>query len=346
MRTPTVRDVAALAGVSTATVSRVLSGDGAVRDTTRRKVTQAAEQLGYQPSSLPSTMRRRRSRSFGVVVSDIENPFFTAVIRGCEREAHDLGYRLVLVNTDEDEQKEEAALRALASDRVAGAVLASSGRDHRGVHALSSIGAPVVAIDNQVPTTQVDFVTVDNMDAARRATEHLLALGHERITMLSGPASASSVAQREAGFREALAGHRRAENSSHVVSGDLREAGAYRAGLDLLTQADRPTAIFTVNNLSTMGVLRAAHALHVQLPTDLSLVGFDDVPLSTVLDPPLTVVTQPTDEIGRAAVRRLAWRLEHADAPPVRQVLPTDFVVRGSTAPPPDVPTPSADHQE
>lgn len=336
MKPVTVRDVARMAGVSTATVSRVLSGHGErVQEPTRQKVIQAADQLGYQPSSLPQMMRRGRSNAFGVVVSDIENPFFTAVIRGCEREAHDLGYRVVLINTDENDLKEEAALHALASDRIAGVVLASTGKAHRGTLSLRSVGAPVVAIDNNLAGTAVDLVKVDNVEAARRALAHLMSLGHKRITMLSGPEYPSSIQEREWGFRQETASLQNVGEYGSIVRGDLREAGAYAASLSILTAPDPPTAIFSVNNMSTMGLLRAINDLQVRIPSDLSVVGFDDIPLGTVLRPPLTAIAQPTEEIGRTAVQLLVWRLQNEDASPVQRVLRTDFHVRGSTGPPP-----------
>lgn len=329
----TVKDVAALAGVSTATVSRVLSKSGSsVREETRQRVLQAASQLGYQPSSLPQTMRRRRSRVFGMVVGDIENPFFTAAIRGCEREADELGYRLVLVNTDEDEEREEMALKALAYDRVAGVVLGSTGRPNRGVSALQSVGTPVVAIDNRLPNALVDLVTVDNTDASRTATEHLLQLRHRRIVMISGPPEASSVAERELGFTLAVSADPEVADTCQIVRGDLREETAFKTALTILQTSQRPTAVFTVNNMLTMGLLLAVREMGLKIPSELSIVGFDDIPLGSVLEPPLTCVIQPTEAIGRRAARLLALRLDDPDGAPKHEVLATTFVTRGSTA--------------
>ena len=334
MRSPTIKDVASLAGVSTATVSRVLSPPGApVAANTRLRVHEAAGQLGYEPSAQPRNLRRRRLSVFGVVVTDIENPFYTSVVRACEREAERLGYRVLLVNTDENAHKEAGALKTLAAERVAGVILASTGLRNQEVAPLLRLGIPVVAIDNRVQGLDLDLVTVDNRTGARVAIEHLVALGHTQIAMICGPRAATSVFDRFLGYRDAMRSAGLRGLRDLVVESDLREAKAHDVTLALLERAEPPTAIFAVNNMTTVGVLKAARRLGVRMPDELSVVGFDDLTFAELFVPPLTVVAQPTQEIGRQAASLLESRLRFPEAPKQHVELAAQLVLRGSTSP-------------
>lgn len=332
--TPTIKDVAQRAGVSTATASRALSSaeSETVRPATRARVAQAALELGYTRSSLPAQMRKGRSDVFGLVMGDVENPFYTAVVKGFEKEAHRLGFRVILVNTDEDSGKEAAALEALAAERVAGVALAAASDVPAGVSTLTSLSIPLVTFDNRVSSARLDSVTVDNKSAARRAMEYLVKLGHSRVGMVSGPLSASSVKDRQTGWAEAL-GFDRSQIATMSRQGTLRAESAYACASELLA-AERPTAIFSVNNVSTVGVIRAAREHDIEIPHDLSLIGFDDFPLAELFTPALTVVSQPTDDIGRTSAQLLHRRLQEPDAPPRPVVLRTAFIERASCAPP------------
>ncbi len=332
----TMSDVARRAGVSTATVSRALSGRGTgVSVETRERVLQAVAELDYHPNHLPRNLRLRSSRIFGLVISDIGNPFFTAVARGCEDAAQKHGYNLVLSNTDEDAEREAASLQTMAAERAAGVVVASTGQTNEGVQRLISTGIPVVALDRKIEGLDVDSVTVDNESAAYEAVRHLIALGHERIAMISGPETASPIRERQAGYERALREHRLDVPPALLRRGDLRESGGYRMTLDVLDGSDAPTAVFSVNNLTTIGALAALRERGLRLPTDISLVGFDDIPTGAVLEPPLTVVAQPTYQLGARAVELLIRRIEETDSPIREVVLTATLVIRGSTGPVP-----------
>jgi LacI family transcriptional regulator len=333
---PTMKDVAALAGVSTATVSRALAVGGSdVSLETRERVLQAVKELGYHPNHLPRNLRRRSSRIFGLVISDIGNPFFTAIARGCEDTAHSHGYRLVLANTDEDAEREASGLEVMAAERAGGVMLASTDQATDPIRRLLAIGIPVVALDRRIHGLHVDTVTVDNEAASYDAVRHLIDLGHERVAMIGGPDTVSSVRERADGYLRALRSHRLELGDELLRRGDLRESGGYRMTVELLSLPSPPTAIFSANNLTTVGVLKALRERGVRVPSDLSLIGFDDLSTGELLDPPLTAVVQPAYQLGARAAELLLRRVENPEAPVQEVVLSAQLTVRGSTGPPP-----------
>ncbi|MBA2719293.1 MAG: LacI family DNA-binding transcriptional regulator [Chloroflexi bacterium] len=329
-------DVAERAGVSIATVSRALSGDGRrVSSGVLERVLQAAEDLRYHPNNLARNMRSGSSRIFGLVISDIGNPFFTAVARGAEDVAQRHGYSLVLANTDENPEREAATLNAMAAERAAGVMVATTNENVESLRRLHSIGVPIVAIDRRIAGLPTDSVAVDNETAAYEAVTHLIRLGHERIAMVGGPHDAKTARERYLGYERAFRHHRLEVRPELFREGNFRELAAQVHTQALLELADPPTAIFSVNNLTTIGVLKALREAGVALPGRMSLVGFDDLPTAELLDPPLTVVQQPTYQMGAQAAELLVRRLEDPVAPVEKVLLAGTLVVRGSTAPPP-----------
>lgn len=328
---PTMKDVAARAGVSTATVSRALNRDGnGVKDATHSKVLEAVRELGYHPNHLPRNLRFSTSRTLGLVISDINNPFFPAVARGCEDVAQRHGYTVVLSNTDESSDREVTALRTMAAERAAGVMVASTGTTNEGVRALSDMGIPVVALDRFIEGIDVDSVTVDNLGGAYEAVSHLAALGHERIAMISGPQMASSIRARQAGYEKAIGVHGLTGHDL-VRRGDLRTEGGRRATLEVLDISQPPTAIFSVNNQTTVGVLSALSERGLRIPDDISVIGFDDLATAELLDPPLSVVDQPAYELGERGAELLLRRVENPAVPIEQLVLRPSLVLRAST---------------
>ena len=331
----TIHDVARGAGVSTATVSRALSGTGAsVRDATRSRILRVAEELEYHPSALPSYLRARSSKSLGLVITDIGNPFFPAVARGVEDVARRAGFGLVLTNTDEDVDLERNALLTLVGERVGGVILASTGRTNQGLDRMIAARIPVVALDRRIEGLAVDSVMVDNEAAAQAATEHLVLLGHRRIGFIGGPSFVSTAHDRLLGYRRALEAHRIEPDDDLIRIGNLRDSGGFEQALALLAMDRPPTAIFSVNGQTTVGVLRAARSRGVRFPRDLSLVSFDDLPTGEFLDPPLTAVVQPSYQLGMRAAELLLGRRDDPTSPIQNEVLQASLVIRGSTAPP------------
>jgi LacI family transcriptional regulator len=326
-----IGDVAQLAGVSPATVSRVLNGSGSVSSERADRVRAAAAELGYTPSGPARALRQQRTRVWAAVVADVENPFFTAVVRGMEDVALEHGHRLVLGNSDEDLEKEAAYLEIAVAEQMAGVVIAvASARDSR-LDLLLERGIPVVAVDRRPKRhgDDVDSVVVDNELGARQATEHLLAGGAKRVACITGPTRVSTASERLAGYQRALRDHGVAADADLVVRADFREDGGYAATRSLLSGRKKPDALFVANNLMTLGALRAVHEAGRRVPHDLLLVGFDDAPWTTLVSPQLTVVAQPTHEIGRQAARLLATA--SADLPARHVVLPPTLLVRESS---------------
>jgi LacI family transcriptional regulator len=334
-RTPSgvakIGDVAQRAGVSPATVSRVLNGSGAVSPERAARVREAALELGYTPSGPARALRQQRTRVWAAIIADIQNPFFTSMVRGMEDVALAEGYRLVLGNTDEDLDKEAAYLDIAVAEQMAGVVIAvASAKDSR-LDVLLERGIPVVAVDRRPKRHEdaVDSVVVDNELGARQATEHLLAAGATRIGCITGPARVSTAGERLAGHQRALRDHGLAIDADLVRRADFKEDGGYAATRTLLGARRRPDALFVANNLMTLGALRAVQEAGLRVPEDLLLVGFDDAPWTTLVSPQLTVVAQPTHEIGQQAARLLATASR--DLPKRHVILAPTLVVRASS---------------
>jgi LacI family transcriptional regulator len=326
-----IGDVAQRAGVSPATVSRVLNGSGAVSAERAARVRQAARDLGYTPSGPARALRQQRARVWAAIIADIENPFFTAMVRGMEDVARVEGHRLVLCNSDEDLEKEASYLDIAVAEQMAGVAIAvASDKDSR-LDVLLERGIPVVAVDRRPKRheDEVDSVMVDNVLGARQATEHLLAAGARRIACITGPARASTASERATGYQRALKAAGRPVDPDLLRRADFREEGAYAAARTLLATRRRPDAMFVANNLMTLGALRAIREAGLRVPEDVLLVGFDDAPWTALMSPSLTVVAQPTYDLGHHAARLLATA--STDLPARHVVLSPTLVVRQST---------------
>jgi DNA-binding LacI/PurR family transcriptional regulator len=329
----TNKDVAKQAGVSIATVSRVINGLPNVSADTRRKVLRAIKALNYQPSRTAQRLRAKRSRVLGVIISDIENPFFTSVVRGIEDFAYERGYSLVLCDSDEDGEKERLYIDVLRAEGVAGVILAPTARVNSHLANLIAHGIPVVAIDRPIEDLGVDSVSVANAEGAFQAVEHLLRLGHRRIGLVSMQFIPTG-RERRAGYLRAL--HQYDIHVSHrlIRLGLAKPEAGYECARQLLQLAPRPTALFVDDNMMMLGVLAAIRDGGLCIPDDISVVGFDDMPWAPLLQPALTVVAQPTYELGRQAAEHLLERLAQPDKPVIHELLTPKLIVRASTTPP------------
>ena len=329
----TIQDVARAARVHPSTVSRVLNArpELLLRLETRARVVAAAERLGYRPSVLARSLRLRRTLTLGMLVPDIANPFFPPIIKGAEDIAHARGYTLVLCNTADVPEREATYLRVLRERQVDGALIASTRMADATITALRADGFPFVLV-NRATRGSIDLaVTIDNRAAAGEAIAHLADLGHRRIAQVAGPQTTTTGAERVAGARRAL--RARGLDASVVVEAEAwSESAGYRAARQLLNGVDPPSAIFGANDLIALGVLRAAREAGLRVPDDLSVVGFNDIGESALID--LTTVHVPQEEMGAAAARLLIAALEHEPLAERRVVLPARMVVRGSTAAP------------
>jgi DNA-binding LacI/PurR family transcriptional regulator len=326
----TVKEVAVRAGVSTATVSRVLSGVGGVADDLQRRVYDAAKALNYRPNRAARNLRAGSNHIIGVLIPDIENPFFTSVVCGIEEILQAGGFSLLLANFNESPEREQIHLASLRAEGIAGLIFAASREPAGDYRRLAEAGTPMVAVSRVPEGLSIDTVTVDNAGGARIAVSHLLSLGHRRIALINGPLSLNTARERQAGYEQAFHDAGLPVPSDLIRFGDFRQAGGYHAMQTLLAEGERPTAVFTASNLMTLGALEAIHERGLEIPSDIAVIGFDDMSWATSLRPPLTTVAQPATEVGRTAARLLLDRFQNARRPRRQAILQTQFLVRSS----------------
>jgi LacI family transcriptional regulator len=335
-RRPTLKDVAALAGVGTATVSRVLTGNGYTSQDARVRIVAAAEELGYRPSALARGLKLQRTEALGLLVADITNPFYSFVASGALKAAGEAGHHLILCATNEDPKMESEYIDVLLESRVDGIVAVPTGENiEQWEHALE-FGVQLVLIDRELDALGgVTAVTVDNRGGALAATEHLLALGHRRIAILTGPRATTTGGERLGGYLDA---HERAGvpvDEGLIRDGSFMREQAVAAARELLDAA--PTALFAANNVLGEVGLAAIQEAGLKLPGDISLVVFDDVAWTRQMTPAITVVAQPMDQLGRVGVERLLEALGRREAAAGETTrLPVELIVRDSTRPPRD----------
>ncbi len=327
----TIYDVARQAGVSAATVSRVVNGRASVDAALTARVQQAMRDLDYRPNALARNLRRQRTSIWAVIISDIGNPFFTSMVRGVEDVAQGAGYSVVLCNSDEDPAKEARYVAAALAEQMAGVIISSTGKAAN-VNRLIEAGTPVVAIDREVRGAAVDSVLVDNEHGAELAVEQLIAAGYQRIACISGPRRLPTAQQRQRGWAKALRAHRRPATDDLVRYGDFRQEGGYQAMAALLDEGEQPDAVFVANNLMTVGAMECLVDRGIPVPDRMGVVGFDDIPWAHLVRPSLSTVVQPTYELGRTAALLLAERITEPTRPPSTVTLRTELKVRESSA--------------
>lgn len=326
----TIQDVARLADVSAATVSRVLNGLTTVRPDLAERVNEAVRELDYRPNAVARNLRRSRTSLWAVIVADVGNPFFTAVVRGIEDVAQSGGYSVVLCNSDEDPVKEDLYLSVAVAEQMAGVIISSSGRSRR-IQSLVDGGTPVVAIDRQLPQADVDTVLVDNERGAELATQHLIDSGYRQIACITGPRRVTTAAERLRGYQRGLKASGMRYDETLVGVGDFREQGGYLAMSSLLERQPRPDAVFVANNLMTVGAMECLVDRGLSVPGEVGVVGFDDIPWAHLVRPSLTTVAQPTYELGRTAALLMAERIAAPSRPRSMVRLVTTLQVRDSS---------------
>lgn len=326
----TMKEVAARAGVSTATVSRVLAGQKGAGPRVRSRVEQAARDLDFQPNRLAAGLRARQRKVIGLIIPDLQNPFFTGVVSGLENVLCSADYTLLLCHSDGLAKREQAHFGVLRGEGVAGLVLIPGNEPEAQYDALRTWKVPVVSVDRSPRGLETDLVCVTNRDGARTAVEHLLRLGHGDIALINGPRNLDVSLERLAGFQDALQVAGLAIRKSFIVHGDFRQSGGYAAMNGLLKLTPPPRAVLIANNLMTLGALQAIHAAGFRIPADVAVMGFDDMPWATTLLPPLTAVAQPAEELGRTAARLLLDRIQDPGRMIRQVILPTQLIIRAS----------------
>lgn len=343
----TIADVARRAGVSTATVSRVLSGVGRARPETRARVESAARELGFRPSDVARSLKRRSTLTLGLIVTDIENPYFPQLVKAVEDAAIAEGYTILLCSADDDPDREASYLDVLVERRVDGIIVAASTIGTSQGEWLADPPLPVVLVNTSAPMVDLPSIGSDNRAGGRLATRHLLGLGHRRFGYLMPPARNSDAPERLAGVHDELRSNGLEidgpSSALAVGHGAATVIGGETAMLELLEGSARPTAIVAYNDLMAIGAMRAIRRHGLRVPEDVSLVGFDDVAFAAYVEPALTTLRQQTAEMGRWAVaslteqigRRAAGRPGPAENGAERRVVPVDLEVRASTGPAP-----------
>ncbi len=335
-RRATRTDVARRARVSVATVSYVVNdGPRPVSTTTRERVLRAIRQLDYRPSEVARSLRLQRTRTIGLILPDAANPFYAALAKGVEDTFFARGYSVLLCNSGYDPARERAYIGVMIAKRVDGVLYTRASTDASALHRLLQHNIPTVAVDREIPELEIDCVVADNLEGSKAATEHLLKLGHRRIGCIVRPSGLSNTAERVRGYQVALAEAGIEGNPDFLVPGGPRHEDGRTAIRQLLRLTPRPTAVLAYPDIVAIGALREALDVGLRVPEDLSIVGFDDIPVSAFIHPSLTTVAMPKWEMGQRAAEVLLSRLqgeEPAD-PPQRLVLPTTLIVRESTGP-------------
>jgi LacI family transcriptional regulator len=331
---PTIHDVALRAGVSIATVSRVQNGTARVRDDRVQRVRAAIEELKYQPNRRARALRVHRSTVIGLLVSNIDNPFFTALVHGVEAVAQRAGFSVILANTGEVFERERQCVEVLCAEQVAGAIVVPTRDNHHTMRLFKQFGIPVVTVDRRIDDRTIDSIVVDNARGAQEAVTHLIENGYRRIGIITGPQSTTT-------GRERLEGYRRAQIDAGIIPdpaferyGTFKQGSGRELAEELLDLQTPPEALFVANNLMTLGALEAIYARGLRMPDDLALVGFDEMPWAALSSISLTTVSQPVYELGSTAALRLFQRLDDT-GPFTRQniVLMPTLCVRGSSQP-------------
>ncbi|HEX9889482.1 MAG TPA: LacI family DNA-binding transcriptional regulator [Nitriliruptorales bacterium] len=331
----TIRTIAAAANTSPATVSRVLNGTRPVSEDLRVRVEDALRQHDFRPNPMARALKGLSTLTIGVVISDFANPFFTAVVRGVEDVALAAKHSVILCNSDEQPEREQQYLELLHNKRIEGVIASPTDDSHPDVY--RALGdTPIVLIDREVPGLRADVVRVDNFRGAHDAVTYLIGLGHERIATIAGPTSVTTGQERLKGYTRALEEAGIAVDDRLVHFGNFKQESGYDLAQRLLASDPAPTAVFVANNLMTLGAMIAFNEAGVEIPAELSVVGFDDVDWATLTRPQLTVVAQPAYEVGADSAELLLRRMNEGNGSKRRTLLLTpELIVRDSTAPPP-----------
>ncbi len=329
---PTIRDVARRAGVSTGTVSNVLIGERGVRLASRLSVMKAAEALGYKSNHMASSLRRGHTRTIGVVVPDLSNEFFSGLVTHWESQAATAGYEILVASSGDNPETETRRIQSLIARRVDGLLIAAARDDFGAIPGFPGVLPPAVLVDRAAGHKRFDTVSSDNVAAGYEGTAHLIKLGHRDIALLTSADSHLHLRDRVQGYRDALKEHGLADRARLVIGG--RSVEACRVAVEQeFSRPRRPTAIFASTFFATLGAIKAIHSLGIALPRDISLVAFEHSEWATVFQPYLTAVAQRREELASNSWSVLLDRIGSPKAKPRRVKIPVNFSIRDSARP-------------
>ena len=329
----TIKDVAALAGISYTTVSHVVNKTRPVSEPVRVKVEAAIKQLDYVPSAVARSLKAKTTATIGLLVPNSLNPYFAELARGIEDYCERNGYCVILCNSDDNAEKQRSYLRVLLEKRVDGLIVTSVGGDDSGLAAgLSAVRTPMVIVDRALDGIDVDLVRIDHEQGAYLATRHLLELGHRDIACIGGPSRTRVAQMRLAGYQRALCEAGVEVAANRTEESDFTSTGGYAAAVKLLSESP-PSAIFASNDMIGFGVLRAAAERNIRVPAELSVIGFDDIQMGRYVYPALTTVGQSIVQLGETAAELLLRRIATPQLPIDQRIVTPSIVLRESTAP-------------
>jgi LacI family transcriptional regulator len=333
----TIREIATRLGISLSTVSTVINNSGYVSPGMRERVEQALREVNYHPNQVARSLRRGETRTMGLIVPDLANSFYSDLLRGTEDYLASVGYRLIVADSREDWRRQQDYLTGFFAQMTDGIMLVPCLATDEQIESIPRIvgGTPLVYVDRSPLHSPVDTVLIDNVQACCEATRHLIELGHHRIGIITEPLNLLSATDRLEGYRRAIRSGGLKADTKLIRIGDNTKRSGYQNALDLLKVRKRPTALVTCNNLMALGVLIAVRELRLRCPRDISIVTFDDSDWSEHLNPPLTTLCQPAEEMGATAAKTLMKKRGRTGPDsPARILLPVRLVVRGSSAPP------------
>jgi len=306
----TIRDIAEKANVSIATVSRVINNKSeGVGEETRKRILKLVKELGYQPNALARGLVTKKTKTVGLIIPDITNPFFADIARGVEDQANLFGYNVFLCNTDDDLDKENKYINALKEKYVDGIIFTSSSIPNQNhIVELIKTGIPTILMDRQIDDKHVVGIFIDNLLGGYIATKHLLELGYSRIACITGPLFLKSAVERLQGYEKALNEYGMEVDNEIVAEGTYKMESGYETAKELLAKGVR--TFFVCNDIMALGVCKAVKESGYNIPEDVSVVGFDDIQISHVIEPPLTTVRQPSYDMGKEAIKMLVKLIE------------------------------------
>ncbi|GAA0177330.1 substrate-binding domain-containing protein [Clostridium sediminicola] len=333
--TVTISDIAKKSGVSQATVSRVLNDSGYVKKDTREKVLKVMKELNYTPNAIARSLSRNKTNTIGVIVPDINNPFFGEVIKGISDVADKHNLNIILFDTDENIDKEIKALKLLKEQRIQGLIIVPTSVEDEinceYLRIIENLGTPIVLVDGHVRYSNFNGVFVDNIKGAYEGTEALIKAGHKKIAIITGRMNSKPAKDRVLGYTKAMNLYEIPLNDRYIFNGEYLLDSAYEAAKEILNMEDRPTAIFVSSNMMTLGCLKAIFEKDMKIPEDIALVGFDKVEVLNTLGLNISYINGPTREMGRAGMEMLIEIFKNKENKEIKKVmLLPELVLKGS----------------
>lgn len=326
----TIRDVAKEVNLSVTTVSRVLNNKPDVSEETKKRVEKAIKKLGYNPNRIARGLVLKKTNSIGLVIPDINNPFFPEIIKGVERTAKNLGYSLILCNTDNDKKEEEESISLLKSKQVDGIILSLSLENKEVLKELEEQKFPVVQIDRSVKESNYPAITIDNERSAYIATEYLIKNGHTKIGHITGDLDTETAIDRLNGYKQALGDYGLAHNKEWILAGDYSAESGRKQMEEIIKLSKRPTALFFANDLMAFGAYDAIFRHGLRIPEDFSIIGHDNIEITSFIRPGLTTMDQPKYKLGEQAAMNLIKLIENKEQSVPHVVLKNAMIVRDS----------------